>query len=265
MGQKIMKHLFTFIAAACFAAAAVFGWKIYQKEMEYRKGQEVLEEIYSVMESVETELPEPAQGSAPNTEELERQKRLAQYTALHEQNADMMGWIRIEGTQIDYPVMYTPEDPEYYLYRNFKKEKSSYGMIFIDGDCRLDGTSPNILIYGHHMRNGSMFAEIENYDSREFWENHPYIEFDTLEEPGTYQVIGAFKQPANRVDEDFMTMLLAQTEEDYEELIRFVKGYRFYDTQLEAEYPEELITLATCEYTQTDGRFFVVAKKVESK
>ena len=91
--------------------------------------------------------------------------------------------------KVDYPVMYTPDEPEFYINRNFDKEKSSYGMIFIDGDCRVDQSTPNILIYGHHMKNGDMFAEIEKYNSREFQEAHPYVKFDTLAETGTYQVI----------------------------------------------------------------------------
>lgn len=189
--------------------------------------------------------------------------RLAQYQALHERNSDMAGWIRIPDTVIDYPVMHTPEDPEYYFHRDFEKNYSSYGMIFLDGDCRLDGTSPNLVLYGHHMRNGSMFAQIQSYDDPEYWQAHPLIQFDTLEELGTYEVLGAFKAPAAELDEEFKQMLLAQTEEDYGRLMDYLEGRRFYDTGVDASYPRQLITLTTCEYTQKDGRFFVVAAKVE--
>ena len=109
-----------------------------------------------------------------------------------------------------------------------------------------------------------MFAEIEKYNSREFQEAHPYVKFDTLAETGTYQVIAASSSRLPRLDEDFKTMLLAKDEEQYEKLMNYLKIHRFYDTGAEAVWPDRLITLTTCEYTQKDGRFFVVAKRVES-
>lgn len=255
MGKTILKHICTLIILVCGAAVLVLGFKLYQKEMEYKKGQEGLDAVYEKMESVS----ESREQEAPD--QTETDSRLAQYQALHHENQDMTGWIRIEGTVIDYPVMHTPLDPEYYLYRDFQKESSAYGMIFIDGECRMDGTSPNLLIYGHHMKNGSMFAEIQKYDSREFYQAHPLIEFDTLTEQGTYEIIGAFKRPAGELDESFKKMLLAETEEDYQNLMEYIKQWQFYDTNTEAVWPEPLITLTTCEYTQKDGRFFVIAKK----
>ncbi len=175
----------------------------------------------------------------------------------------MTGWIQIPGTRIDYPVMYTPGDPVYYQYRSFQKEKNSYGSIFIDGDCRMEEAPPNVILYGHHMRNGSMFAELQNYDSREFWQEHQTVYFDTLAKTGKWQVVAAFKRPAEELDEEFKKMLLAETEEDYERLADYICRYQFYDTGIRFSWPEELITLTTCEYTQGDGRLLVVAKRVE--
>lgn len=260
MKRKIMNHVFTVIILAGLAVTAVLSYKLIQRQREYGKGQESLDKIYAVLEtaSVGTEAD-----ISIDREALERQQRLAGYEVLHAQNTDMVGWIRIDGTKVDYPVMQTPEEPEFYLHRSFGKERSSYGMIFMDADCRLDGSSPNLLLYGHHMKNGAMFAEIENYDSYEFYETYPYLEFDTLTDPGRYQVIAAFKQPADRLDEAFKTMLLAENEEDYTELMKYLKGCQFYDTGLQASYPDQLVTLTTCEYTQKDGRFFVVARKVD--
>lgn len=262
MGRNVMKHVFTVIFILCIGMAAFLGWRLYQKEMEYRAGQESLQEIYSLMERAGTAAAEEAPGMT--AEELKRRK-LAQYAALQEENSDVVGWIQIEGTVIAYPVMYTPEDPDFYLYRNFKKEHSAYGSIYLDGACRLDGSTGNLLLYGHHMRNGDMFASLPKYDDPAYWKEHPEIEFSTLEEVGRYEVIAAFKQPAELVDEDFMTMLRAGNQKDYEALLTFMKRYRFYDTGIEAQWPDPLITLATCEYTQKDGRFFVVARKVEEE
>lgn len=255
MGKKILKHLCSLVILVCGAVVVLLLFRLYQKEHAYKKGQqgiEALREQIQVFEETKEEEPDP---------ETEEDRRFQGYEALHSENPDMAGWIRIDGTVIDYPVMHTPEDPEFYLYRDFQKAESAYGMIFIDGECRLDGTSPNLLIYGHHMRNGSMFAGIQDYDSRDFWQEHPLIQFDTLTESGCYQVIGAFKRPAGELDESFKKMLLAETEEDYNRLLSYIKQWNFYDTELQASWPEPLITLTTCEYTQKDGRFFVVAKK----
>lgn len=261
--KKMARHLLTFIIILCVAAAAYMGWKIIQTQLEYRRGEEGLEAIYQVMEEAV-----PIQIEEENGEEEQEEPwevRRQRYMALYEQNQDVCGWIRVKGTVIDYPVMHTPEDPEYYFHRDFEGNYSSYGMIFIDGDCRLDGTSPNLLIYGHHMRNGSMFAAIEDYDNTEFWPSHPQIQFDTLEEAGIYEVIAAFKLPAAQLDEDFKTLLLAEDQEDFERLMEQLKVWRLYDTGVEAEWGDRLITLTTCEYTQADGRFFVVARKMDSQ
>ena len=168
MGRKFMQHVFTLIALLGIAAALFLGYKLVKKELDYRKGQEALEDVYRVMDSAVYETEEYSGLDAAEEKERQNRLRLAQYEALNRQNPDMQGWIRIEGTKVDYPVMYTPDEPEFYINRNFDKEKSSYGMIFIDGDCRVDQSTPNILIYGHHMKNGDMFAEIEKYNSREF-------------------------------------------------------------------------------------------------
>ena len=110
---------------------------------------------------------------------------LAAYAPLFERNPDLFGWIKIENTKLNYPVMYTPDDPEYYLRRAFDSSNSMSGVPFLDGRC-FEGCG-NYLIYGHHMKNGTMFAPITSYVKEEFWQKHPVIRFDTLYETGTYE------------------------------------------------------------------------------
>lgn len=290
MGSKIMKHLFTLIALLAVGGAAFFGWKIIETELRNRREQEDINEIYKMMEAVTipADAPgnresqadgSPASGENVDAEETEQEpivvhtpeelladsdRRLAQYAALHEQNSDLVGWIFIDNTVINYPVMYTPSDPDFYLHRNFRKEDASSGMIYIDGNCRMDGTSRNLLIYGHHMRNGAMFASLQKYDSPSYYRDHPYVMFNTLDETAVYQVVAAFKQPAATVDDSFKKMLLAGTDEEFNQLAAYVAAHRFYDTGVTMDSSDSLITLTTCEYTQGDGRFFVIAKKIMS-
>lgn len=261
MGKMIMKHIFTLIFVLCLSAAAFLGWRVYQKQQEYKAGQESINEVYTMMNEAaeEVKLFDPEM-----SEEEKNSRKLDQYAILHQKNSDMIGWITIEGTPVNYPVMYTPEVPDYYLYRNFQKKDSVYGSIYLESSCKLDGSTKNLLLYGHHMKNGDMFASLQEFDSRDYWKAHSVVEFNTLDEICKYEVIAAFKQSAEHVDEEFMAMLQAGTEERYKEFLQFIKKNRFYDTGIEAQWPEQLVTLATCEYTQKDGRFFVVAKKASN-
>ena len=270
MRKKAAARILGLIALAALLLALYLGHQLLQKFLEYRKIQDDMNEIYRTMEIVakkdleddgETEKGQKADGW---DEALTDEQKLEQYGTLAWENPDMVGWISINGTSVAYPVMYTPQNPQFYLRHNFKKEYSSGGMVFIDESCRMDGSDRNLLIYGHHMRNGTMFAQLTNYDSFEYWKSHQTVEFSTLKEVGTYQVVCAFKQPASAIDEEFMRMLLARTEEERTELLRTIKELQFYETGVEVMENEKLITLATCEYTYGDGRFFVIAKKVES-
>jgi sortase B len=105
----------------------------------------------------------------------------------------MVGWIAIDGTGINYPVMQTLDNPEFYLKHNFEKEPSNYGVPFVDAKCDVLYPGDNTLVYGHHMKNGTMFSPLENYKSKTFWQEHRYIRFDTLAGFGTYEIIAAFK------------------------------------------------------------------------
>lgn len=269
MRKKAAVCISTLVALAALILALYMGYQLLQKFLEYRKIQDDMNEIYRTMEIVtkkdreENGEAEKGQQADSREEALTDEQKLEQYAALAQENPDMVGWISINGTSVAYPVMYTPQNPQFYLRRNFKKEYSSGGMIFIDESCRMDGSDNNLLIYGHHMRNGTMFAQLTNYDSFEYWKSHETVEFSTLDEVGTYQVVCAFKQPASAIDEEFMRMLLAQTEEERAKLLRTIKGLQFYETGVEVMENEKMITLATCEYTYGDGRFFVIAKKVE--
>lgn len=254
----------------CFLFAAIMLGMVGRTLISYWNSEKSMERMYQDMTqpaAEQAETPEQAAGSAEEAETSELPPEVseagwnASYDTLRTQNGDMVGWIHIPDTVIDYPVMHTPEAPNYYFHRDFYGKYSSYGMIYIDGACRLDESSPNLLLYGHHMRNGAMFASIEKYSSRDYWEQHPEIYFSTPQEDGVYEVMAAFRIQAGETGEAFMAMLAARTEEDYEKLIQYIDRHKIYQTGITAQWPEPLITLTTCEYTNEDGRFLVIAKK----
>lgn len=183
--------------------------------------------------------------------------------ALHEENPDCIGWITIEGTRIDYPVMYRPGDKNYYLHRDFNGEYSANGCLYLAEEC-VPGDSDNLIIYGHHMNSGKMFADLEKYKDEEFYKEHQVIQFRTIWGNEEYEVLAAFTTPVyTGNDFNYYNFIKAQKGEDYEYFIREIKRKGIYETQITACYGEKLLTLSTCEYSQKNGRMVVVAKKVE--
>ena len=179
-------------------------------------------------------------------------------------NDDFVGWLQIEGTIVNYPVVSTPSNPEYYLRRGFDGEYSQSGVPFLGSGCTLE--SNNILIHGHNMNNGTMFSALTNYADKSFFEQHKLIRFDTLEGTGVYEVIGAFYAKVYLQDENdvFRYYYWGGTlnEDQFDQYVRNVKNATTYDTGNTATYGDQLITLSTCSYHVEDGRFAVVAKKV---
>ena len=193
---------------------------------------------------------------------------LPEMAELYAQNPDTVGWIKIEGTVIDYPVMHTPDDPEKYLRKNFQLKYETMGLPFIKYACDtgLGTESDNLIIYGHNMRNGTSFAAIMDYDEEEFWKEHPVIQYKTLYEERTYEVIAAFyDQVYKKTDKVFKyyNFIDPESEEEFNEGIAYFLKKSKIDTGLTAEYGDKLISLVTCSKHKEKGRFVVVARMVE--
>lgn len=188
---------------------------------------------------------------------------LPEYKDLYAMNDDLVGWIKIEGTKIDYPVMQTPGSTDYYLHRSFDKEYSDRGCIYAREDCDLDEPSDNITIYGHNMLDGSMFAALHKYEDKAFWEDNQTIFFDTLTERHVYKIFAVFKTSAN-VGEGFSyhQFVDAANEKEFDEFVSTCKELSkkyYYDTGITPKYGDKLICLSTCEYTLGDNSRLVVA------
>lgn len=199
--------------------------------------------------------------------ETEKAIILPQYSVLYMQNNHLYGWIRIEGTNIDYPVMFTPEDSEYYLHRDFNGAYSFSGLPFIDGYCDTE-KSLNFIIYSHNMKDGTMFSDLTKYVKKSFWEKHRYVYFDTLYAEQIYEIIAIFRTKVFSANEDqfrYYSYVNINDQSTFDEYVTNVKTLSLYDTQTTAKYGEHLITLSTCSYHTKNGRFVVVAKRIEQK
>ena len=204
----------------------------------------------SIPEAQEPSVPtEPAEGSI-----------LPEYALPYQKNSDLVGWMTIDGTPINYPVMQTPDRVDYYLHRNFEKKESSHGCLYVRESCDVFAPSDNLTIYGHHMKDGSMFASLDKYRKMEFWEEYPEIQFDTLYNRQTYTIFAVFKTTAS-VGEGFTYHLFedAADEAEFNDFVSTCKKLSFYDTGITPEYGDKMITLSTCEYSQDNGRLVVVA------
>ena len=192
-------------------------------------------------------------------------EKMLQLEELKKQNNDIVAWLEIPNTKINYPVLQTT-DNEYYMTHTYKKEYSSDGSIFLDKDYDWNIPSSNLLIYGHNNKNSNMFQDLLKYEDESYYKEHPIIEFTTLDEDCNYEIIAVFKSRVYYKSEKnvfrYYYFINAENEEEYNYYVEESKKASLYDTGKTAEYGEQLLTLSTCEYSQEDGRFVIVARKI---
>ena len=186
------------------------------------------------------------------------------YQELHDQNSDMVGWLQIENSKINYPVMQTSMDnANFYLYKDFDKNDSVRGSIYAAEICDVFEPSDNITLFGHNMKDGSMFAYLGNYFEKSAWENNPLIFFDTLTESHVYKIFAVFKTSGtDNVGFAYHQMADAKDEAEFNQFVATCKELAFYDTGITPVYGDKLLCLSTCEYTIDNGRFVVAAVRI---
>lgn len=234
----------------------IFAISSYYFFKQVIRNKELDEEYENIKDIVTTEITDNSENNKDNMEVINLKE-------LYEINNDLVGWIKIDGTNISYPVM---QNGDYYLRRNIYKDYSYYGTPYLAKNCDIRN-SDNLIIYGHHIKNNSMFGELENYKKESFYKEHKYIKFYTLENELTvehvYEIISVFKTVVYS-DNGFKYYSFdnAKDREDFEDYISMCKQLQFYETKQTANYGDKLITLSTCEYSRKNGRIVVVAKEV---
>ena len=198
------------------------------------------------------------------TGEKETPDILEEYINLYNKNKSLIGWLKIDDTVIDYPVMQSPDDT-YYLNHNFNQEYDRNGSIFMDPACDVLKPSTNLILYGHHMKSGNMFGDLDKYVSKEYMKLHEIIQFDTLYEKGKWQVMYVFRDTLKQDTEitfKYYQFIEANSAEEFASNMAAMKEMSLYDTGVEASYGDQLLTLSTCDSAEENGRFVVVAKRV---
>ena len=189
---------------------------------------------------------------------------LSEYKNLHNKNKKLIGWIKIDDTIIDYPVMQTVNN-EYYLDHNFNQEEDRNGCIFMDYQCDVINGCDNMILYGHHMQSGKMFGTLNKYSSENYYKEHPKIQFDTIYKKGQYEVMYVFRSKVYSEEEitfKYYQFINAGSEQEFNSYMNEMAALSLYNTGVTANYGDQLLTLSTCDYQENDGRFVVVAKRV---
>lgn len=262
------KTMFTIVVIVLVAAFAISAFMVGKYLIDGKKQADRYGELSNIAANGQTETQaaaETKETQAPTAETTEPTEpgMLAGYKEIYEMNDHTVGWIKMEGTKMDYPVMQTPDDPNFYLYRNFDKADSSRGSIYAWGPADINMPSDNITLFGHNMADGSMFACLNAYTNKAAWENNSLIFFDTLYEYHTYKIFAVFKTSAN-VGQGFSyhQFVDADNETEFDEFVSTCKKLAFYDTGITPVYGDKLICLSTCEYSLDNGRLVVCAVRI---
>ncbi len=232
-----------------------------------RMAAETARETTPVSTSAPAETTVPTQATVPLTTAAtvpptEPREILPRLQEQYEKNPDLAGWLTVPGTRIDYPVMYSPDEPERYLHANFEVSYSFAGLPFLDAAC--DPERGNRIIYAHNMLDGSMFRTLLKYQQKDFWQRNPVISFSTLYEEQEYEVVAAFYDKVyKKTDTNFKFYQFYDTsvQSRFDEAMAYYREHALYDTGVTAQCGDELITLVTCAYQTENGRFVVVGRK----
>ncbi len=233
--EKIILIFFLITFCVC---AGMIGWKFYKDYTEEKAFQEISDEKRSIEE-------------------------------LQEQNPDTIGWIRIPGTIIDYPVMWTPEFSDYYLDKNFEEEFSSSGSIYLSARSNPNEVTPNWLVHGHSMYSGTMFRDLLEYTEKDFLDENPTFTFETVEGEKTYQIIAVLETQVFPVDTKefaYYDYDGLKTESEYNAYVNGLWANSTYLVGDKPSYPQQLISLSTCAKQDIEtGRLVIVGLEVEEE
>ena len=255
------KSIYISITIICLLTTIISVVVIYRHFKEANKQKEMYESLAQIVDDTDT--------STEVSTQLEEREPviLPEYAELYMRNKDMVGWIRINDTNINYPVMQSIDKPNFYLKHGFDKSYTDYGCPYVAESCDLSKPSDNLIVYGHHMKNGSMFSDLEKFKKKDFWEEHKTFNFNTLYEKQTYEIIAVFKTVVyteSSSEFKYFQFSDAESPEHFNNYISKCKTKAIYETGVTAEYGDKLITLSTCEYSNTNGRLVLVAKRIDN-
>lgn len=266
------------LAAGAVICLTITGFLIYDYHRSSRESERIMEELRMLEGTtvVREETPQHAvsERDARETEEAGESppEELPQwenpYMEIFQQYPDIKGWLHVEGTPIDYPVLQREGDDEYYLYLDYRGVEDKRGSLILDEDSSVENGefTTNLLIHGHNMKDGSMFGELDEYRSEGYYKEHARMTLYTRDGVHEYEVIAVFESQVYYASDlvfKYYHFFQADTEEEFRYFYDNVKKLSLYDTGITAQYGDRFLTLSTCAYHVEDGRFVVVAKEIQ--
>ena len=233
------------------------GFMVYKELSDRQKEKEDFAELAELVQIEPSDNRHPDEPNTSDDDDTEPAHR-RDLAPLFAQNGDCIGWICIPDTEVDYPVMHTPKNPQKYLRRNFYGEYSVSGVPFLDGRCGMD--SDNLIIYGHNMRNDTMFGSLPKYMEQDYRQAHPVIEFETEAGCAEYTV---FAVVTVKKYDDWYGFIKAADREEYEKQLETIRSKALYCADIIPEYGCQLLTLSTCYDSANDGRLLIIAVKMQ--
>lgn len=275
--RKKIKWIRVFLLGVFFLCLILIGrtyYLSYQHERQQKKLREIKYQMQKETLEKDTRNQETTVSKTENTENKQQEQNqekeskpviLSKYASLYKENNHLAGWLSIKGMAIDYPVMQCQDD-EYYLNHDFYRKKSKYGCLYVRGKADVNTPGTNFIIYGHNMKDGEMFGDLDLYQDESFYREHSKISFDTLYEERIYEIIAVFPSQVYNSNDDvfkYYQFYQANTKKEFDEFYNNIKKLSLYDTEVNAKFGDTFLTLSTCAYHVEDGRFVIVAKKIK--
>ena len=246
------KVIFKTIAVLCAFASIVSLCKTVKIGYEYKHGEKEYSELADLLVSKADNSIYVSQKEAPSTGAPVD----VDFDMLQKMNAEAVGWLYCEGTPINYPVVQST-DNSYYLNHLYDDQTNSSGAIFMDAMNSSDLSDANTIIYGHNMKNGTMFASLQNYDKQSYYEQHPVMYYMTKEHDYRIDIFASYETSG---DSEAFTIFF-DSEQTYSGYLQRVWAKSRIDTSdLPMSVDDNIITLATCSYSFNDARYVVQGK-----
>ncbi len=258
--RKLIILAFLVVAVICFGYFGIYYYQTYRSGNDMQHLAQIKEENKTPGLASQIDKDEDKEIDEEVVPEV-----LNDYKTLLNMNKDLIGWLKIDDINIDYPVMQT-DDNEYYLNHNFDKKSDKNGCLFLDYQCDVINRNTNLIIYGHNMLSGNMFGNLDKYSREDYYKEHPKFEFDTIYEKGAYEIVYVFRSKIYNEDAvvfKYYQFLDVQSEKEFDSNMAEMAKISLYDTGITPKYGDELLTLSTCDYQEDNGRFVVVARKIK--
>lgn len=248
---KVITSIFVILLSATLAVSV---YQVVKDLSQQKKEEDDFAELQELCQITEQPTPETTAEPDVTTEAEPDAAVKHDVTMLRKRNTDCIAWISIPDTEISYPVMHTPSEPQRYLRLNFDRKYSVSGVPFMDYRCTEEST--NCIVYGHNMKNGTMFADLISYTDKSFCETHPEILWETGTDSHVYSI---YAVATVKKTDSWYNFIDADTEEEFKQQIVTLKSKALYTTDVEPIFGEKILTLSTCYGSEKNGRLIVVA------